>query len=665
MHQIENLESRYLLSGLTSSVIARGLNSPTALDVLPDGRVLITEQAGVLRIIRNGALATSSALQIAVDNAGERGLLGVAHDPNFNSNHFIYLYHTVKAVGNSAAHNEVTRYTLNGNGVVAGSSLDILRITDLSPARQYHNGGAIHFGSDGMLYVGVGDNGEAANSQVLYNLLGKVLRIDVSHSATGDLINAAKIIPLDNPFFASASGINAAIYALGFRNPFTFAVNPNNGQIFINDVGLNSWEEINRLQAGGNYGWGIAEGFTSINPPTNLGPGSYQDPILAYPHNNGGHAAIASGAFYNAVNGVSAFPDFFNGKYFFADFSRSFIRIFDPLTPGSLVSPDSSTAFIPSTISNPVDLAAAPDGGLYYIANTAGQLVKIYTDNNSPPVIATQPRSAAAIAGNTITFSVAANGTATLRYQWQRDVGGGNFVDIEGATNSSYVTPTVGSDLVVAPVRVLVSNDFGSAISDTARGILPTPPKLKLSSVVGLRKGKFNAGSPITVFTTASDKYEGLITPTYEVDYITNSKSSANSVTTPIVTGTGSVFSFTPLATDSFKGTDVRYRVIVNATNSAGRTTTVIKDLLPNVVKLKIQSSPVSGSIGIDAAPSIGKKQISSIVGFVHHLVASDTASNGSATYNFGSWSDGGLLEHDINTPSRDATITARYLPGT
>src|SRR5207249_2427190 len=176
------------------------------------------------------------------------------------------------------AHNELSRLTANGDVAAAGSKVDILQLNDLSATN--HNGGAMHFGLDGKLYVAVGENANSANSQTLGNLLGKVLRIDVSTFLPTDPVNSLKLIPGDNPFTpghaAVASGINQAIYALGLRNPFTFGVDSLNGTIFVNDVGQNTWEEIDRLVAGGNYGWGITEGFFN-GSPAGLGPGSYQN----------------------------------------------------------------------------------------------------------------------------------------------------------------------------------------------------------------------------------------------------------------------------------------------------------------------------------------------------------------------------------------------------
>ena len=127
------------------------------------------------------------------------------------SNQFIYLYYTVPG---SPAHNRVSRFTANGDVALAGSETIVMELENLSTATN-HNGGALHFGPDGKLYIAVGENANSSNSQTLSNRLGKILRI-----------NADGSIPADNPFFSQTSGANQSIWALGLRNPFTFSFDP-------------------------------------------------------------------------------------------------------------------------------------------------------------------------------------------------------------------------------------------------------------------------------------------------------------------------------------------------------------------------------------------------------------------------------------------------------
>jgi glucose/arabinose dehydrogenase len=149
--------------------VASSISNPTALAFLPDGRILISQQTGQLRVIKNGSLLSTPAISLSVNASGERGLIGIAVDPNFTSNQFIYLYYT----DTSGPHNRVSRFTMAGD--VAGAESVLLDLPNLGATN--HNGGGMAFGSDGKLYVAVGDNAVPSNSQNLDNYLGKVLRI--------------------------------------------------------------------------------------------------------------------------------------------------------------------------------------------------------------------------------------------------------------------------------------------------------------------------------------------------------------------------------------------------------------------------------------------------------------------------------------------------------
>jgi glucose/arabinose dehydrogenase len=355
--------------GFTETSI-NGLSNPTAMEIAPDGRIFVCEQGGALRVIKNGVLLSTPFLTLSVDSNGERGLLGIAFDPNFAINHFLYVYYTVTS---TPRHNRVSRFTANGDVVVAGSEQPILDLDNLSSATN-HNGGAIHFGPDGKLYVAVGENANGTNAQTLTNRLGKVLRI-----------NSDGTIPADNPFFNTAAGANRSIWAFGLRNPFTFAFQPGTGRLFINDVGEITWEEINDGIAGSNYGWPTSEGVTS-NP-------SFRSPLFVYAHGSSGTTgcAIAGGAFYNPA--TVQFPADFVGKYFFADLCSGWIRVFNPTT-GTAVG-------FATNISNPVDLKVGADGSLYYLARGSSAVFRVqFTD----PVLISEVGSDSAVALDSPTF---------------------------------------------------------------------------------------------------------------------------------------------------------------------------------------------------------------------------------------------------------------------
>jgi glucose/arabinose dehydrogenase len=365
--------------GFTDSLVAAGLSNPTAMALAPDGRIFVCEQGGALRVIKNGVLLATPFLTVTVDSSGERGLLGVAFDPNFVSNQLVYIYYTATT---PTLHNRISHFTAAGDVAMTGSEIVVMDLNNLSTATN-HNGGALHFGPDGKLYVAVGDNANGANAQSFLTRLGKMLRISSDGS-----------IPTDNPFLDRTSGENRAIWALGLRNPFTFSFQSGLGRMFINDVGENTWEEINDGIARSNYGWPNCEGF--CNPPN----ANFRDPIFAYA-NDAQTCAITGGAFYNPQ--VVQFPSNYVGNYFFADFCGGWIRTLDP-------SMGNAVAGFATGISFPVDLQVSADGFLYYLARGSGSVNRIgfpTADNTPPTVSITSPANGSTVARKAIVTIVA------------------------------------------------------------------------------------------------------------------------------------------------------------------------------------------------------------------------------------------------------------------
>ena len=333
-------------AGFTQTTVTSSLSVPTAMAMAPDGRIFVCQQSGALRVVKNGTLLTTPFVSLTVDSNGERGLLGVAFDPDFLNNQYVYVYYTTPT---PSVHNRISRFTASGDVAAGSSELVLLDLDNLSGATN-HNGGAIHFGLDGKLYAAAGENANGANSQTLTNLLGKILRLNSDGS-----------IPSDNPFFNSATGNNRLIWALGLRNPFTFNVHPISGRIFIDDVGQATWEEIDDGLAGANYGWPNTEGATS-NP-------AYVSPLYSYGHSPA--CAIAGGTFYAPE--VRQFPSAMVDSYFFSDLCAGWIHRLDQ----TYASNDFATS-----ISQPVDLMTGPDGSLYYLTH-GGTLGRIRSNKHA------------------------------------------------------------------------------------------------------------------------------------------------------------------------------------------------------------------------------------------------------------------------------------------
>jgi glucose/arabinose dehydrogenase len=451
------------------------------MEFAPDGRLFVLEQTGNVDLVRTDG-TTWTALHVNVDSQGERGLLGIAFDPGFASDHFAYLYYTNPGAGAapwaSGEHNQLSRFTVDDSDPtrpIFGDEAPILDWNTLSTATN-HNGGAIHFGPGGMLYADAGDNvqtfdqgGNTCVSQTLSSLLGKQLRIDVGAFNRGlasrDDPTVGHLIPADNPFVGIAPGINQLIFALGLRNPFTFAVQPGTGTIYINDVGETTWEEIDQSIAGANYGWsgGHTDGFGQ-SPP---GPGVYHDPLLAYNHAGGpagGGEAIVGGTFYDPP--VAQFPTAYVGKYFYSDLGAGWIRVFDPAHPGTASNPDTSSAFASGINGNLIDLKVDQAGNLYYLTGS-GTVKRV---SFQAPQITSQPVDRSVIAGQSVAFTVVASG-ASLSYHWQHLVGT-TWVGV--GVNAPTYSIGAAAPADFGGYRVIVSNSAGSVTSNSV-GLTVSP----------------------------------------------------------------------------------------------------------------------------------------------------------------------------------------------
>lgn len=331
--------------GFTDSLVAQ-VSDPTAMAVAPDGRLFVAEQTGALRVIKNGQLLPKPFVTVTTSPSFFRGLLGVTLDPKFSQNRYVYVFYTATS---PTLHNRVSRFRANGD--VAGSGHGEKVLLELPPlggqSGQY--GGALRFGAGGKLYVGVGDDTSAANAQSLNTVNGKILRI-----------NRDGTIPTTNPFYASTSGNNRAIWALGLRQPFSLDFRPGTpSRMFVNEVGTDAWEEVDAVARGANYGWPTHEGPTA--PPAS----GFQNPVFSYQHGTTADTgcAITGGAFYDPTAPTTPlFPAEYQGDYFYADFCSGWIRRLDLST-----TPPTSAGFA-SGIDRPVDLEVAEDGSLYYLS---------------------------------------------------------------------------------------------------------------------------------------------------------------------------------------------------------------------------------------------------------------------------------------------------------
>jgi glucose/arabinose dehydrogenase len=307
---------------LTLQLVAEGLTAPVFLTA-PNGdtRQFVVERNGRILIIENGALLATPFLDIRsrVNFLGERGMLGMAFDPQYATNGFFYVYYV-----NLAGDVTLERFGSTPGSNVAGASAGIVIV--ITHRGENHHGGMVEFGPDGMLYAAPGDGGCCGdpnnNAQNTNTLLGKVLRIDVR--------TFPYTIPAGNPFIGRP-GMRPEIWAYGLRSPWRFAFDAPAGMLYIGDVGQDAREEVNvrsTTAAGVNYGWRLMEGTACFNPNTNCNPGGTLTlPAHEYLHAEG--CSVIGGYVYRG----SGIPEL-TGHYLYSDYCRGWLRSFRSTTGG-------------------------------------------------------------------------------------------------------------------------------------------------------------------------------------------------------------------------------------------------------------------------------------------------------------------------------------------
>jgi len=346
---------------------ATGLSNPVNMKHAGDDRLFVVERAGLIKILdANGSANATPFLDIdgrVSNSGGERGLLAMAFHPDYDVNGFFY----VNYIDNSGD-TVISRFTRNTVNTADDTSELIL--IQVSQPFGNHNGGDLHFGSDGFLYISLGDGGSANDpgnrGQDLTTLLGKMLRIDVDNTAGTN--NYA--IPANNPFVGNSTAL-PEIWAYGLRNPFKFSFDGSGESLWIADVGQNQIEEINRVGTsvggGENYGWRCFEGNSVFSTADNCGSIDHTPPVEQYNH-SGGRCSITGGYVYRG----NEFPEL-QGLYFFGDFCTDEIGVVEEVATN-----DYQLSFIDNFPIGGVSAFGQDDNGELYVAGvSSGDIFKI------------------------------------------------------------------------------------------------------------------------------------------------------------------------------------------------------------------------------------------------------------------------------------------------
>ncbi len=663
--------------GFTDNVIADNVGSPTALAFTPDGRLLITTQPGQLPVYQNGSLVGTPALNLATQWPGgsrvcsnfERGLLGIAVDPNFATNNYIYLYYTYNknnACPGSSVVNRVSRFILLSNNVIITTTETIL-LDNIPSTNGNHNAGDLHFGADGLLYISAGDAGTGGgNARVKTNLAGKILRIE----SDGDIppgnpfIGDANSWRCGNPAGGSGTGSCQEIFAYGLRNPFRFAFQPGTNTFYINDVGQDRWEEVDVGQAGADYGWNVREGPCPANTycAPSL-PSAYTDLLYYYRHDTTGCGSITGGAFVPA----GVWPAAYEGKYLFADYVCGKIFRLDPVGGGAYTATDFATSLGGSSAVHMIFGPYNSTQALYYTSYASNGDVHrvVYTATGNTPPIAVADASPRYGASSTLMVNFDSAGSndpdnnTPLSYQW--DFG-------DNSLYGSGISPThnyTSTGVYTATLTVIDSLGAVSAPVSLRIDVGNTPPAPTITAP--LSTTQFYVGQVVTLTGSVTDTQDVTVPSSawswnvilHHVDQDAPGNAHTHPILGPV---SGNNVPFAAPAPEGLQATAMStLEIQLTATDSWGLATTITQTLQPNRVNVTFVTSPVGFDLSVNGTTITTTQTLVSWQSYALNVFAPPQYQSGQ-WWAMTSWSDGGAIAHTISTPASAATYTATFV---
>jgi glucose/arabinose dehydrogenase len=632
--------------GFAQTVVLDQLVEPTALRFLPDGRALVAERSGRVRLFSGGALAAQPVLELPAEtSSAERGLATLALDPDFASNGWFYCYWTTHA-----PQNRVSRFTLIGSSAALASELVVWECP--TPALFFHHGGGLAIDATGHLFIATGEHFLSSLAQDLSVQIGKLLRVNTDGS-----------IPSDNPLAAQGPPQDA-LWGAGLRNPFRMRFDAPSGALWLGDVGGNvasSSEELYRIGAPADYGWPWQEGETCW-----LGPGacaSLEFPALAYRHDEDLDAnATPSGAIVcGPIVRSSAFPAAYRNQLYCGDFARGEIR--RVLLDGS-GAPTTSAIFLRAPHAGTVvDLDVGPDGALWYLVYGVpvggppepAQLRRIAYVGvaAAPPIAVASAQPSSGMPPLAVQFSSQGSvdpqpGPAPLSFAW--DFGDGA---VSSAADPLHTYASAG----VYTARLTVSDGAASTSSAPLAIQIGSPPQVQMLQPAPL--APYVAGQLIDCAAQAQDLEDGALAPSaFEWRVLLQHGEHAHPFLGPIA-GTTTLQFQVPKSGHSPAHT--HYVVRLTVTDSDGLATVVEVPLAPVESLLTIDSAPSGVPVFVDGEPFPTPLELESLQGFEHQLSALPSWSGFGAPLSFTCWSDGGAATHAFTAPVGGASATAVY----
>lgn len=626
-----------LPDGFSETVVATNIQNPVGMEISPDGRVFVL--AGNVRRIEvyddNGYVNEFIRLPQAL-NSGS-GLLGFEFAPDFETTGQVYIaYITDPDDIPGPQQFRLSRFNSNGTVANLNSEQILFEVEDVDPNQQQHQGGDLVIGADNKIYWALGDRVEGSVvSQPLDSLFGKLLRLNLDGS-----------IPADNPFFGQLSGDFRAIYSNGLRNPYRMDKSLRTGEIIMSEVGPQDWEELNRAEAGANYGWPIVSGV--VNNP------SYTDPVHAYNHTPDG-CAVTGGAFYEP--NVNQFPAIYHDKFFYGDHCFGWIAYVDFNT-------GEDVRFL-ADAHRLVEVKISPvTGAMYYLDreyagdtdSRSGGVGRIdFVGGEIPLSISRQPASVEAAVGEDVSFEVSVTGESPFDFQWYE-----NNSILAGETDSALTVSNVKAGDNGDEFFVIVEDANGATEESNAATLTVTANNAPEAVIVEpFNELRYIAGEEYKFLGFAEDAEDGVLDRfAYNWEIVFHHDDHTHPFIPEFLRQKRGTF--VPPTNDETEP-NVFYRIHLTVTDSSGTSTTVQKDVLPLISEVNVQTQPAGLELLLDGTPQNGSITFDGVAGVARVLEAPATQSVGGQTWSFVSWSNGGDRVQTISTPEVDTTYTAVY----
>ncbi|HET6754584.1 MAG TPA: PQQ-dependent sugar dehydrogenase [Jiangellaceae bacterium] len=716
-------------SGFSEVVAISGLTQPTAVAFAGDGRAFVAEKSGLIKVFDSLSDSTPTVfadLRTQVHNFWDRGMLGLALDPQFPTRPYVYALYTYDAVPGGTAPRwgtvggtsdgcpnppgstvdgcvvqaRLSRLTASGNQMTGSEQVLVSGWCQQFPS---HSIGTVTFGPDGGLYVSAGDGANfnyadygqtnnpcgdppspAGTSLTSPTAQGGALRSQSMRRPSGQPATLdGTIIRVDpntgaglagNPFASSADPNARRIIAYGLRNPFRFDVRPGTEQLWVGDVGWNTWEEINRIAdindgTAENFGWPCYEGSgrqggydgVDLNSCETLYGIGQTEPFFRYRHDASmftgdscptGSSSVSGIAFENGSN----YPSDYDGALFIADASRGCVWVMKR-GAGADPSPGQLSQFVGGA-GQPVQVVTGPGGDIFYVDLEAGQVRRVvYNGANHPPtaVISANPTSGGAPLAVTFDGSGSNDLDAgdVLSYAWDLD-GDGQFDDSTAvAPNHTY---TVAGTVTA---RLRVADQHGASDTESVTisvGAANSPPVPVIDAPTSALRWK--VGDAIGFSGHATDAQDGTL-PSSRLSWSVVLNHCPSNCHTHTVQG------FTGVASGTFPAPDHEYpsslSLVLTATDSAGASASTSLRLDPQTVNLTFTTTPSGLQLSVGAQAVTAPTTRTVIVGSSNSVSAPSPQALDGVSYAFRSWSDGGARIHNVTAPATATTYTATF----